>query len=175
MARVSRDDTVTAVVTGVATMSVTVNGVTGSMPVAVTGPFSFDSPSIVEPGHPFSVTASLPHPAGAPPLHDVSMTLTVPDGWTVQPTSPTTFTEVAGGQTVRVTWQVTAPAGADPGTFPLSAQVAFTDANGRGSSQSGGSVALPYPSFTSAFNNIAVSDDGTNVGDIDGNGATYSA
>jgi beta-glucosidase len=36
-------------------------------------------------------------------------------------------------------------------------------------------VALPYPSFTAAFNNIGVSDDGTKLGDIDGNTASYSA
>jgi beta-glucosidase len=159
----------------VATLSVTVNGVTGSVPVAVTEPFSLDSPSIAEPGQAFTVTASLPHPAGAPPLRNVTVVLGAPDGWTVRPTSPTTFAQVAGGQTARVTWQVTAPAGADPRTFPLTAQVTFSDANGRGSSQDSRSVALPYPSFTAAFNNVAVSDDGTNVGDIDGNGATYSA
>ncbi|WP_211268897.1 glycoside hydrolase family 3 C-terminal domain-containing protein [Actinoplanes subtropicus] len=175
VARVSRDGLVTAVATGVATVSVTVDGVTGSVPVAVTEPFTMNSASIAEPGHASTVTAELPHPAGAPPLHDVTVALNAPDGWTVRPTSPTTFARVPGGQTVHVGWQVSAPADAGPGTYPLTAQVTFGDVNGRGSSQDSRSVALPYPSFTAAFNNVAVSDDGTTAGDIDGNGATYSA
>ncbi len=175
VAKVSPNGTVTMVATGVATLSVTVNGVTGSVPVAVKEPFSFDTPSIAQPGQAFTVTATLPHPAGARPLRDATMTLTAPDGWTVRATSPTTFAQVAGGQTVRTTWEVTAPTDAKPGTFPLAAQVTFTDANGTGSAQDGGSVALPYPSFPAAFNNVGISNDGTTAGNIDGNGATYSA
>ena len=82
---------------------------------------------------------------------------------------------MAGGQTVRVTWAVTPPADATPGTFPLHARVTFRDTNGPGSSEESGSVALPYPSFTAAFHNVAISDDGSKAGDIDGNGASYSA
>jgi beta-glucosidase len=175
VAGVSRNGVVTARATGVTTLSVTVDGVTGSVPIAVTEPFSADVPSIAEPGRPFTVTASLPHPAGAPSLSNAAFTLTTPDGWTAQAGTPTTFAEVAGGQTARATWQVTAPAGADPGTFPVTAQVTFTDANGQGTAQDGGAVSLPYPSFTAAYNSVAVTDDGTDAGDIDGNQASYSA
>jgi len=174
VAKVSPDGTVTLGATGVATLSVTVDGVTGSVPVTVKEPFTFDSPSIAEPGHAFTVTATLPHPNGAPPLRDVAMTLGAPDGWAVQPSSPISYPRVAGGQTVRGTWQVTPPAGADPGAFKLTLLIGYTDANGRRSVQDSRLVSLPYPSFTAAYNSVAISNDGTNAGDIDGNKASYS-
>jgi beta-glucosidase len=175
VAQVSPKGVVTTVATGVATIGVTVDGVTGSFPIAVKEPFTFDTPSIAEPGKAFTVTATVPHPAGAPPLRDVAITLTAPDGWTVQATSATTFSRLAGGRTARTTWSVTAPSDARPGNVPLSAKVTFRDRNGPGESSGSGSVALPYPSFTSAFNSVAISDDGTDAGDIDGNKASYSA
>lgn len=175
VAAVRPDGTVRLGATGVATLSVTVGGVTGSVPVTVKEPFTFDSPSIGEPGHAFTVTATLPHPAGAQPLSDVTMTLGAPAGWAVQPSAPIGFPRVAGGQTVRGTWQVTPPAGADPGASRLTVQIAYTDANGRHTVQDSRLVSLPYPSFTSAYNSVAISNDGTNAGDIDGNKASYSA
>jgi beta-glucosidase-like glycosyl hydrolase len=175
VAQVSRNGKVTLGATGVATLSVTVDGVTGSVPVTVKEPFTFDSPSIAEPGHAFTVTATLPHPDRAAALRDVAMTLGAPDGWAVQPSAPITYPRVAGGQTARGTWQVTPPAGADPGAFKLTVQIAYTDANGRRSVQDSRLVSLPYPSFTSAYNSVSISDDGTNAGDIDGNKASYSA
>jgi beta-glucosidase-like glycosyl hydrolase len=101
VAKVDPNGAVTMLATGVTTLSVTVDGVTGSVPVTVKEPFSFDGPSIAGPGQAFTVSAALPHPSGAPTLRNVTMTLDAPDGWTVRPTTPTTFDQVPGGRTAR--------------------------------------------------------------------------
>jgi beta-glucosidase-like glycosyl hydrolase len=179
VARVSPTGQVTLVAPGVATISVTVNGVTGSTPVVVKQPFTLVAPAQVQPGTTFTATTTLPNPAGARLLRHVTMTLTAPDGWTARATSPSTFTTVAAGQTVNTTWQVTVPASAEPGKFDLSAQAAFTSVNGQGSSVDAATMLLPhppYPSFSSAYNNVAISDDAApGMGDFDGGGASFSA
>jgi beta-glucosidase len=179
VAQVSRTGKVTLVAPGVATISVTVDGVTGTTPVVVKQPFTLSAPAQVKAGTTYPVTTTLPNPAGARPLSDVAMTLTVPSGWTATATSPSTFTTVAPGQTVSTTWQVGVPASAQPGKFAVSALATFTSANGRGSSADAATVLLPhppYPSFPAAYNNVGVSDDATpGAGNFDGGNASFSA
>ena len=176
VATVSPTGQLTALGTGTATISVTVNGVTGSTPVVVHQPFSISGAGLVAPGGTFPVTTTLPNAANAPALHQVATTLTVPDGWTAKATSPSTFDTVAPGQTVTTSWEVTAPASAQPGTDEIDAQVTFTGANGPGSSTAATTVSLPYPSLVSAFDNVGISDDSnTTAGNLDGGGASFSA
>ena len=176
VATVSSTGHVATVAPGVATISVSVNGVTGSTPVEVKQPFTLAAPALTAPGSTFTATTTLPNPAGAKPLTNVTMALTAPNGWTAQATTPSTFARVAAGQTVTTTWQVSVPANAPPGPNDLSAQVTFTAASGPGSSSDATSVALPYPSFTSALDNAGISDDANpSAGNLDGGGASYSA
>ncbi|MGW5715053.1 glycoside hydrolase family 3 C-terminal domain-containing protein [Amycolatopsis sp. NPDC003865] len=179
VAQVSRTGKVTLIAPGVATISVTVDGVTGSTPVVVKQPFTLSAPDRVQAGTTYTVTTTLPNPAGARPLRDVTLTLSVPVGWTAQATSPATFATVAAGQTVSTTWQVTVPASAQPGKFDVSAQAAFTSANGPGTSVDATTVILPhppYPSLSAAYNNVGVSDDATpGAGNFDGGNASFSA
>lgn len=179
VATVSRTGRVTTVAPGVATISATVDGVTGSTPVVVKQPFTLGAPTRVPPGSAFTATTTLPNPANARPLRDVAMTLNAPSGWTVQATSPSKFTTVAPGQTVRTTWQVTAPATTQPGKFTLSAQATFTSVNGRGNSSDAAVLILPQPPFASlaaAFDNVGITDDNnTAPGNFDGGGASFSA
>jgi beta-glucosidase-like glycosyl hydrolase len=179
VARVSGNGQVTLVAPGAATISVTVNGVTGSTPVVVRQPLTLTAPAQVQPGTTFTASTTLPNPAGARPLRDVSLTLDAPSGWTVQATSPSTFTTVAAGQTVSTTWQVGVPASAQPGKFDVSAQATFTSLNGRGNSVDATTVLLPhppYPSFPAAYDNVAISDDANpGTGNFDGGGASFSA
>jgi hypothetical protein len=179
VARVSPTGQVTLVAPGAATISATVHGVTGSTPVVVKQPFTLSAPAQVQPGTTFTASTTLPNPAGARPLRDVTLTLTAPSGWTAQATSPATFTTVAAGQTVSTTWQVTVPATAQPGKFDMSAQATFTSANGPGTSMDASTMLLPhppYPSWAAAYNNVAVSDDAnTGGGNFDGGNASYSA
>ncbi len=179
VAQVSPSGKVTLVAPGVATISATVNGVTGSTPVSVRQPFTLDAPAQVQAGTTITATTTLPNPAGAQPLHDVTLTLTGPSGWTVRASTPSTFSTVAAGQTVSTTWQLDVPASTQPGKFELSAAASFTSVNGPGTSVAATTLLLPhppYPSLAAAFNNVGVSDDtNTAPGDFDGGGASYSA
>jgi hypothetical protein len=164
---------------GVATISVTVDGVTGTTPVVVEQPFTLTAPERVKAGTTYTATTTLPNPAGARPLRDVVLTLSGPAGWTVKATSPSTFATVPAGQTVSTTWEIGVPASAEPGKFDLSAQAAFTSVNGRGTSTDATTVLLPhppYPSFAAAYNNVGISDDATpGAGNFDGGNASFSA
>jgi hypothetical protein len=175
VATVSSSGTLTTVAAGAATISVTVDGVTGSTPIVVQQPFSLSAPNIASPGSSFTATTTLPNPSSSP-LTDVTMSLTAPDGWTVQPTSPATFASVAPGETATTTWSVAVPAGAAPSSYPLSAKATFSDANGTGSSEDATTVALPFDSLAAAFDNPGISDDSnTAAGNLDGGGFSYSA
>jgi beta-glucosidase-like glycosyl hydrolase len=175
VASVSPAGQVTMVAHGVATISVTVNGVTGSTPVAVQQPFTLSAPPVVTPGSSITATTSLPNSSSAP-LSNVSIALTAPSGWTATATSPSTFAAVAPGQSAQTTWKVTVPAGAQAGPNELDATATFTDANGQGSVAATSAASVPYPSLSSAFDNPGISDDAnTTAGNLDGGGASYSA
>ncbi|MFU8852064.1 family 78 glycoside hydrolase catalytic domain [Micromonospora sp. SL1-18] len=58
------------------------------------------------------------------PLRDVKLSLDAPKDWTVTASSPSTFREVAAGETVRTTWSVTP---AKPGQATLRAGAAYID------------------------------------------------
>ncbi|MDX6390800.1 MAG: beta-glucosidase [Streptosporangiaceae bacterium] len=175
VASVSPGGKVTLVAHGAATISVTVNGVTGSTPVVVQQPFTLTAPPVVTPGSAITATTSLPN-SGSAPLSNVSIALTAPSGWTVTATSPSSFSQVAPGQSAQTTWKVTVPAGARPGPNEVDATATFTDANGQGSVTAAGQASVPYPSLSSAFDNPGISDDAsTTAGNLDGGGFSYSA
>ena len=175
VATVSPDGKLTAIAHGAATISVTVNGVTGSAPIAVQQPFTVNAPPIMAAGTTATVTTSLPN-TGSQPLAHVQVSLTAPHGWTVTATSPTTFSQVAPGQTATTTWSVTVPAGATQGSDQLVANAAFNDANGPGSVSTPAQVSVPFPSLSDAFTNPGISDDSnTSAGNLDGGGFSYSA
>ncbi|HEX8007538.1 MAG TPA: glycoside hydrolase family 3 C-terminal domain-containing protein [Trebonia sp.] len=175
VATVSNTGQVTAVGHGVTTISVTVDGVTGTAPVVVQQPLTLSTPSVVTPGSTATVTTSLPD-TGSQPLQNVSVTLTGPAGWTVTATSPATFATVQPGQTAQTTWQVAVPAGASPGSGEFTAVAGFTDASGPGTVTVTGQVSVPYRSLSDAFGNAGISDDSNpSAGNLDGGGLSYSA
>ena len=175
VATVSDRGVVSAIAAGTATISVTVNGVTGTTPIVVKQPFTLAVPSIAQPGTTLTATTTLPNPSSAP-LTNVSMSVDAPTGWSVQATSPATFATVAPGQTATTTWNVTAPADASPGSYDLSAQATFTDAAGQGSVSDATTLSVPFPSWAAAINNTGISDDANpTAGNLDGGGASYSA
>jgi hypothetical protein len=175
VASVSSTGQVTMLAHGVATISATVNGVTGSTPVVVQQPFTMNSPPVVTAGSTFTVTTSLPNSSSVA-LSNVSVSLTAPSGWTVNATSPSTFATVPSGQTAQTTWKVTVPSGAQPGPGQLDATATFTDANGQGSVDATAAASVPYDSLTSTFDNPGISDDANpTAGNLDGGGDSYSA
>ena len=172
---VSPGGELTAVGHGVATISVTVNGVTGTTPVVVQQPYTLNAPPVAAPGSAVTATTALPD-TGSQPLRDVSMTLSVPSGWTATAASPATFATVRPGQTARTTWKVTVPADAQPGSDALTANASYTDADGPGTATATGTTSVPYASLAGAFDNAAITDDSNpTVGNLDGAGRSYSA
>ncbi len=175
VASVSSNGTVHMVAAGTATISVTVNGVTGSAPIVVKQPFTLTAPNIAKPGSTVTATTTLPNP-GSTPLSKVSMSLSAPDGWQVQATSPSSFSTVGPGQTARTSWNITVPANANPGNDDLSAQATFTNANGQATASDVATTSVPFASFTEAFNNPGITDDSNwTAGNLDGAGRSYSA
>ncbi|HEY9241872.1 MAG TPA: glycoside hydrolase family 3 C-terminal domain-containing protein, partial [Streptosporangiaceae bacterium] len=175
VATVNDKGVVTAAGVGVTTLRVTVDGVTSTAPLAVRQPFTLTAPGVAGPGSSVTATTTFPN-TGPAALRNVRMTLTGPAGWTVTATSPASFATVAPGQTVQTTWSVTAPANAAPGSYPLSASVTFTGRTGQASSDDATQISVPFASFTSAIDNVGISDDNNpSAGNLDGGGASYSA
>jgi len=175
VATVSGSGMVKAVAAGVATISVTVNGVTGSAPIVVKQPFALSAPPVATPGTAVTATTSLDN-TGDQALSQVSVTLTAPSGWTVTATSPATFGTVNGGQSATTTWTIAVPADAKPGSYQLVATAAYQGPNGAGSVSDAGDISVPFQSFTDAFDNPAISDDAaTTTGNLDGGGNSLSA
>ncbi|WP_328471588.1 glycoside hydrolase family 3 C-terminal domain-containing protein [Streptomyces sp. NBC_00448] len=172
VARVNAKGLVTAVGNGVATISATVDGVTGSAVVSVHHPLTLDSKAVTVPGESQTVTATYTN-NGPTALPSTSVDLTVPSGWTAKATSASTFKSIAAGESVKVTWSVTSPANAGQGSFELSARATY-----RGAKSDDVAVAptsLPYDSVPSAFGNVAISDDSNPGGaDLDGGGRSLS-
>ncbi|HSZ39089.1 MAG TPA: glycoside hydrolase family 3 C-terminal domain-containing protein [Trebonia sp.] len=130
VATVSRVGVVTMGAPGVATIGVTVNGVSGTVPIVVLNPFSVQAPDIVKPDTTVTATATYTN-AGARPVTGLAMSLAAPGGWTVTATSATSVSSVGPGQQVTATWSVTVPGTAAPGTqAELDATAAFTGAAG---------------------------------------------
>jgi beta-glucosidase len=174
VAEVSPSRELSAVSAGMATISATVDGVTGSTPIVVQQPFSVTAPSIAPAGATFTATTSVPN-TGSASLTNVAMSLAVPTGWSVQATSPSSFSNVDGGQTAQTTWQVTMPADAAPGSYQLSARATFEDPHGAGDATAQTEIAVPYSSLSVAFDNPGITNDSdTTPGNFDGGGQSYS-
>ena len=171
VATVSSTGQVKAVGDGAATLSVTVNGVTGTAPIVVRHTLTLASPALITAGGNATATTTFVNGAASAETN-VNVALTVPSGWTAQATTASTFASVAAGATVQTTWRITAPAGAAPGSFPLSAQATL---NNVGPYSDTGTVNIAYPSFTGIFNNVGISDDNNpSLGNYDGGGASFS-
>ncbi len=176
VAQVSPAGIVTMVAPGVATISATVDGVTGTAPVVVSQPFTLTSSAVAAAaGSTSTVTTTLTN-SGLQPLSGLAVTLTGPAGWTITPTSQSSWSSLAGGQTAKTTWTVAIPSGTPPGSYQLSARATFQSANGKASSTATGTLSVPYPSLAAAFDNTGTSDDSNPAGaDFDGAGHSLSA
>jgi beta-glucosidase len=175
VATVDRAGHVKVVGAGVTTITATVGGVTGSAVITARYPFTVTGPSTVEPGSTATVTTtftnSSPHA-----IDGVTMSLTTPSGWTAQPTSPASFTQVAGGQSVQTTWSVKVPADAARAGYELQAKVTYNDRGRRGDDEVATRVGIPFASLADAYDNTAISDDARPTeGNLDGGGRSLSA
>ncbi|WP_328461723.1 glycoside hydrolase family 3 C-terminal domain-containing protein [Streptomyces sp. NBC_00448] len=164
---------VTAVGNGVATIKATVDGVTGSVPITVHHTLAVTAPQIAKAGSTTTVTTTYTN-SGSRTLRNASVALTPASGLTVRATSPTAFAAIAPGRSVTSTWQITAPADAKPGSYPLSARATYAGA--RSDDETVGQVVVAYPSVSATFDNVGISDDASpGEGDFDGGGRSFSA
>ncbi|MFI6096478.1 glycoside hydrolase family 3 C-terminal domain-containing protein [Lentzea sp. NPDC051213] len=170
VASVDASGVVRAIKDGAATITTTVNGVSGSAPILVTGTLTSTTPSILASGASDTATATFTN-GSAEDVRGLSVSITAPSGWTATPTTPTTFDRVPPRSSVTVRWTVTAGS-AQPGSY----QLGFTATSAFGTFDSGGTVKVPYGSVAAAFNNIGISNDNQPAaGAFDGSGLNYSA
>uniref|UniRef100_UPI0007C5CDA7 glycoside hydrolase family 3 C-terminal domain-containing protein n=1 Tax=Streptomyces sp. NRRL S-340 TaxID=1463901 RepID=UPI0007C5CDA7 len=171
VATVSSSGLLTAASDGVATVSATVGGVTGSTVIVVKDALALKTAALTQPGQTTTATTTLTNGTGSA-LTGVTVTLPAPSGWTVQAATPATFTSVAAGTTVTTTWRVTAPSGAAPGNVPLTATATHTT----GTYTADATLRVPFPNQKAAYTNVGVTDDGDpGPGKYDGGGFSFSA
>ena len=171
VAKVSSRGIVTAVGTGVATISVTVGGVTGTTPIVVGHGLKVAAPAIVDPTKPTTVTTSFTNSGDT--VHNVAVSLTVPAGWKATASTPSTFKSVAGKATVTTTWLVQAQTRADGGALTFAADATVDGAH---DSTATADVNAAYSRPAAGFDNNGVSPDNNHgVGNFDGNGSSFSA
>ncbi|MFI0898973.1 glycoside hydrolase family 3 C-terminal domain-containing protein [Streptomyces sp. NPDC020983] len=172
VATVSRDGLVTTVGNGVATISATVHGVTGSAVIRVHHTLTVSSARIVTPGTPVTATTTYTN-TGPTALPNATVTLSVPDGWTATPTSPAVFARIPAGASVTTTWTVTPPPDAAPGSYALAASATYQGAEA--GDAAAGQLLVPYSSIHDVVTNVGISDDADpGSGNLDGGGQSLS-
>jgi alpha-galactosidase len=106
-------------------------------------------PSVVKPGSSSTLTTTFTN-TGQTPATSVGTSVTVPNGWTATATSPATTNIVGSNGSFSTTWKVTAPSGASPGSYPISATTGYLwDEGTKHGSTSGDTsvlVVTPLPS-----------------------------
>ncbi|MGH3096171.1 MAG: glycoside hydrolase family 2 TIM barrel-domain containing protein [Streptosporangiales bacterium] len=131
-------------------------------------------PTLVRRGGTTQVTATLTN-RGRSSLRKVAFDLPVPDGWSSQATTPTSVDTVPPGQSVEVTWEVTAPRDAALGSTTLTATATFRAA-GRPDARGASTTVTVPTTIERARNNRGISDDSdVDEADFDGVGNSYSA
>ena len=162
---------VRAVKDGVATIRVTVNGVTGTAVIVVQGTLTNSTPAVVPAGQPSTVSATLTNGGGSP-VSNVALSATVPSGWTATAAGAVTFASVPAGGKATATWQVTPAAGATPQQYPIT----FAATSSEGTFSSSAQTNVPYASVTAAYDNTGISNDNAPAaGAFDGGGLNFSA
>ena len=113
---------------------------------------------------------------GLPTLDTLALSLQLPAGWTARATTPTSFRNVPSGRQVTVSWQVSVPAGTDPGEAAAVISAAYTAHGERGVTSTTVAVVIAYPSLAAAYDNAGISDDSdVYAANLDGVGNSYSA
>ncbi|SEP43474.1 glycoside hydrolase family 3 C-terminal domain-containing protein [Amycolatopsis saalfeldensis] len=171
VASVDRNGSVRAIKDGVATITATVNGVSGSAPIVVQGTLTSTVPSILAAAGSGPASATFTN-GDTKDVRDLAVSITAPPGWTATPAGPTTYARVPAGGSVTVKWTLSAGADVKPGSYPIG----FTAKSSAGSFGSSGGVKVPYPSVEAAYDNTGISNDNAPAaGAFDGSGLNYSA
>jgi hypothetical protein len=171
VASVDSNGLVRAIKDGVATITVDVNGVSGSAPIVVQGTLTSAMPPIMDAGSSGTASATFTN-GGLARVDQLALSITVAKGWTATPTTATSYAQVAGGSSVTAKWTISPGAAVVPGTYPVS----FTATSSEGTFTSSGQIRVPYASIAAAYDNTGISNDNAPpAGAFDGSGVNYSA
>ena len=138
------------------------------------------STSLVTPGRPVTVRATLGNP-GRAPLRDGTVTLSVPSGWQVRPSGAAPLGTVGPGARAVRSFTVTPPtSGLSAGSADIVAHAVYRV---QGSSQSllgDTQLQVPAASLAATFDNTGITDDSDRTptpsfDGFDGEGTTFSA
>jgi beta-glucosidase len=128
------------------------------------------APSVVAAGSTATVTTTLVND-GDYAMPRARFALSAPRGWAVSPAGHAPAS-IGPGQTVTVSYHVTPPADAAPGSHTLTATVSSASGQVVGST----TVAVPYASLSAAYDNFGISDNSDVAGgNFDLGGDSYSA
>jgi beta-glucosidase len=129
------------------------------------------APSVIPAAATATVTATI-HNDGDYSMPGSRFTLDVPSGWTATPAGRVP-SQVAPGQTVTVSFDVTVPADATPGASTLTARIT---SRGHALTEASATTTVPYSSLPAAYNNTGISDNSDEAAaNYDGDGDSYSA
>jgi beta-glucosidase-like glycosyl hydrolase len=171
VASVDKNGLVRAIKNGVATITVTVDGVSGSVPIVVQDTLTNTVPSIMDSGSSGTVSATFTN-GDTKPVHNLTLGITVPDGWTATPITPTSAKKVDANSSLTATWKVSPGPGVAPGTYAIE----FTATSSEGAFSSSGQVQVPYASVAAAYDNTGISNDNAPFsGTFDGGALSWSA
>lgn len=108
---------------------------------------------------------------------DVTITPTLPEGWTIAQATGDTIASVAAGETATATFELVPGSSGPAGTVKLTASAVYVDATGAERTVTGANtMEIAYGSLRAAVNSVSVTTvAGRATGDFDGGGASFSA
>ena len=136
------------------------------------------APSTIAPGSTATVAATVVND-GDYAMPRARFTLDAPQGWTVTPAGPVPGA-VEPGQTVTARFHVSVPASAPAGTRTLTARITYLQAGPDGPRpglvEASATVAVPFTSLATAYNNTGISNNSDEAAaNYDGVGDSFSA
>ena len=147
----------------------------GAQPGELDATLDVKAPVISVPGEAREVAATFTNSTGKP-VQVTATSVVVPAGWTATASGPTTATDLKDGATFTARFAVTPPAGATPGSYPVTASAAYTVRDVSHTLTDATATRLAFPSLASAFSNVAVTALADPAkGNIDGGGSSFIA
>ncbi len=147
----------------------------GAQPGELDATLDVTAPVISVPGEARPVTATVTNSTGKP-VQVTSTSLGLPQGWAAVASGPTTATDLKDGASFTARFDVTPPAGAQPGAYPVTASAAYTVRDVSRTLTDSSKTTLAHPSLASAFSNVAITAQANPTpGNIDGGGSSFIA
>ncbi|WP_460626358.1 RICIN domain-containing protein [Intrasporangium mesophilum] len=147
----------------------------GAQPGELDAALDVKAPVISVPDEARPVTATFTNSTGKP-VQVTATSLGLPAGWQSVASGPTTATDLKDGASFTARFDVTPPAGAKPGVYPITASAAYTVRDVGRTLTDSTKTTLAHPSLASAFSNVAITAQANPTpGNIDGGGSSFIA